>query len=199
MDRASDYGSEGWGFDSSWARFNFDGLSSVERAIESLAGINMLPTVDDSFWMKKALAEAYFAAEKKEVPVGAVAVFENRVVGRGHNQVESLKDATAHAEMIALTSASQTLDGWRLSGVTLYATLEPCVMCAGAAILSRIDRLVFAARDPKAGASGSVVDIFANGKFNHLVKVEFKPLPEAEALLKKFFKTLRTGPEKVKK
>jgi len=151
----------------------------------------ILPAVDDSFWMKKALVEAHLAAEKKEVPVGAVAVFENKIVGRGHNQVESLKDATAHAEMIALTSASQTLGGWRLSGVTLFSTLEPCVMCAGAAILSRIDRLVFAARDPKAGACGSVVDILANGKFNHQVKVEFKPLPEAEALLKKFFKTLR--------
>ena len=159
----------------------------------------MLPPVDDSFWMKKALVEALFAAEKKEVPVGAVAVFENRIVGRGHNQVESLKDATAHAEMIALTSAAQTLDGWRLSGVTLYATLEPCVMCAGAAILCRIDRLVFAARDPKAGACGSVVDILANGKFNHQAKVEFKPMPEAETLLKKFFKTMRVESERTKK
>jgi len=159
----------------------------------------MLILAEDSFWMKKALAEAHLAAEKKEVPVGAVAVFENRIVGRGHNQVESLKDATAHAEMIALSAAAQTLDNWRLTGVTLYATLEPCVMCAGAAILSRIDRLVFAAKDPKAGACGSVVDILSNGKFNHQVKVEFKPLPEAEALLKKFFKSLRTGPEKVKK
>jgi tRNA(adenine34) deaminase len=161
--------------------------------------MTMLPSVDDSFWMKKALAEAVQAAEKKEVPVGAVAVFENKIVGRGHNQVETLKDATAHAEMIALSAASQTLGSWRLSGVTLFSTLEPCVMCAGAAILSRIDRLVFAARDPKAGACGSVVDILANGKFNHQVKVEFKPLPEAEALLKKFFKTLRTEPEKVKR
>ena len=152
----------------------------------------MLPAVDDNFWMKKALAEAHLAAEKKEVPVGAVAVFENKIVGRGHNQVETLKDATAHAEMIALTSAAQTLDSWRLSGVTLFTTLEPCVMCAGAAILSRIDRLVFAARDPKAGACGSVVDILANPKFNHQVQVYFNPLPEAEALLKKFFKTLRT-------
>ena len=159
----------------------------------------MLPSVDDSFWMKKALAEALLASEKKEVPVGAVAIFENRIVGRGHNQVETLKDATAHAEMIALSAAAQTLEGWRLYGVTLYVTLEPCVMCAGAAILSRIDRLVFASRDPKAGACGSVVDILANGKFNHQVKVEYKAMPEAEALLKKFFKRLRTEPEKAKR
>ena len=159
----------------------------------------VLVLADELFWMKKALTEAHLAAEKKEVPVGAVAVFQNRIVGRGHNQVESLKDATAHAEMIALSAAAQTLGGWRLSGVTLYATLEPCVMCAGAAILSRIDRLVFAVRDPKAGACGSVVDILANGKFNHQVKVEIKPIPKAEALLKKFFKTLRSESEKVKK
>ncbi len=172
-------------------------LNSSRLPVQNIT--DMLPAVDDSFWMKKALAEAHLAAGKKEVPVGAVAVFENRIVGRGHNQVETLKDATAHAEMIALTAASQTLDSWRLSGVTLYATLEPCVMCAGAAILSRIDRLVFAARDPKAGACGSVVDILANGKFNHQVKVEFKPMPEAETLLKRFFKSLRTGSEKAKK
>lgn len=175
------------------------GSTPPGRALISTCRLVMLPAVDDSFWMKKALAEALLAAEKKEVPVGAVAVFENRIVGRGHNQVESLKDATAHAEMIALTSAAQTLESWRLSGVTLYATLEPCVMCAGAAILSRIDRLVFAARDPKAGACGSVVDILGNGKFNHKVQVEFRPMAEAEALLKEFFKTLRAEPEKVKK
>lgn len=151
----------------------------------------MLTGVDDKFWMQKALAEALMANKKKEVPVGAVAVFENRIVGRGHNQVESLKDATAHAEMLALTSAAQTLETWRLSGVTLYTTLEPCTMCAGAAILSRIDRLVYGARDPKAGACGSVLDIPGNGKFNHRVKVEFLLLLESEMLLRKFFKSLR--------
>jgi len=137
------------------------------------------------------------AGAKKEVPVGAVAVFENRIVGRGHNQVESLKDATAHAEMLALTSASQTLESWRLGGVTLYTTLEPCTMCAGAAILSRIDRLVYAAKDPKAGACGSVLDILGNGRFNHQVKVDYFPLSEAEMLLKQFFKDLRTETERV--
>jgi tRNA(adenine34) deaminase len=151
----------------------------------------MLTPADDHFWMQKALAEALKANEKKEVPVGAVAVFENRVIGRGHNQVESLKDATAHAEMLALTSASQTLESWRLSGVMLYTTLEPCTMCAGAAILSRIDRLVYGAKDPKAGACGSVVNIMGNAKFNHRVKVEYQPLPESEELLKQFFKRLR--------
>ncbi len=151
----------------------------------------MLTPADDSFWMQKALAEALKANEKKEVPVGAVAVFENRIIGRGHNQVESLQDATAHAEMLALTSASQTLESWRLSGVTLYTTLEPCTMCAGAAILCRIDRLVYGAKDPRAGACGSVVNIPGNGKFNHQLKVEYLPLPEAEVLLKQFFKKLR--------
>ncbi len=157
----------------------------------------MLTTANDKFWMQKALAEALQARDKKEVPVGAVAVFENRIVGRGHNQVESLKDATAHAEMLALTSASQTLESWRLSGVTLYTTLEPCTMCAGAAVLSRIDRLVYAAKDPKAGACGSVVDILGNGRYNHQIKVDYFHLLESEMLLKEFFKNLRAETEKI--
>jgi tRNA(adenine34) deaminase len=156
----------------------------------------MLTTVDDKFWMQKALAEALQAREKKEIPVGAVAVFENRIIGRGHNQVESLKDATAHAEMLALSAAAQTLESWRLAGVTLYTTLEPCTMCAGASILSRIDRLVYAAKDSKAGACGSVLDILENGKFNHRVKVDYFPLSESEALLKQFFKSLRAEVDK---
>jgi len=157
----------------------------------------MLTTANDKFWMQKALAEALQARDKKEVPVGAVAVFENRIVGRGHNQVESLKDATAHAEMLALTSASQTLESWRLSGVTLYTTLEPCTMCAGAAVLSRIDRLVYAAKDPKAGACGSVVDILGNGRYNHQIKVDYFHLLESEMFLKEFFKNLRAETEKI--
>src|SRR3970040_984763 len=103
----------------------------------------------DQRWMKEALKEAKVAFSKKEVPIGAVVVYEDQVIGRGHNQIESLNDATAHAEIIAITAASSALSSWRLSGCTLYVTVEPCLMCAGAISLARIDRVVFGALDPK--------------------------------------------------
>ncbi|MFQ5844434.1 MAG: nucleoside deaminase, partial [Planctomycetota bacterium] len=106
--------------------------------------------------MRAALREARRAAEEGEVPVGAVVVARGKVVGRAHNQRETLQDPTAHAEMIALTQAAAALESWRLDGATLYVTLEPCLMCAGALVLARIDRVVYGAADPRAGACGSL-------------------------------------------
>lgn len=122
--------------------------------------------------MGEALALARQAAEAGEVPVGAVAVFEGRVVGRGRNAREGARDPTAHAELLAIQEAARALGRWRLSGVTLYVTLEPCAMCAGAMVLARIDRLVYGAADPKAGAVGSLMDLSQDVRLNHRFPVE---------------------------
>lgn len=119
------------------------------------------PSNDDERFMVAALKEAWKAFQNNEVPVGAVVVVEGEIIARGSNQVELLKDATAHAEMLAMTSAAVALENWRLQGATLYCTLEPCSMCAGAAILSRVQRIVWGAPDIRHGANGSWVDLFA--------------------------------------
>jgi len=143
--------------------------------------------------MKRALKLAQKAALNSEVPVGAVVVYDGRIVGRGWNQVETRKDSSRHAEMIALKQAAKKMDRWRLTGCTLYATLEPCAMCAGAMILARIDRLVYAAPDPKAGACGSVFNIVGDLRLNHRIEVEKGTLQtEASEMLKVFFKNRRT-------
>ena len=122
-------------------------------------------------WMKTALREAQIAADNKEVPVGAIVVANNIIVGRGRNMVETLNDCTAHAEMLALTAASQTLGTKHLAGCTLYVTLEPCPMCAGAIVLSRIDRLVFGAFDEKTGAASTLYNIPQDDRLNHRVEI----------------------------
>lgn len=143
-------------------------------------------------WMRAALEDAARAAYHGDVPVGAVAVYEGRIIGRGRNRREIDHDPTAHAEMIALREASRTINHWRLDGVTLYCTLEPCAMCAGAMILARLPRLVYATPDPKAGAAGSVLDILNHPALNHKVQVERGPYAEeAAALLVGFFRKLR--------
>ena len=143
--------------------------------------------------MAQALKEALKAASKGEVPVGAVIVAEGRVVSRGHNLRESKKDPSAHAELIAIRSAAKKLGRWRLSGTTLYVTLEPCLMCMGAIILARIPRLVFGPLDPKAGACGSLYDIAADSRLNHSVNVSAGVgANESSELLKSFFHKLRT-------
>ncbi|NLW39609.1 MAG: tRNA adenosine(34) deaminase TadA [Tissierellia bacterium] len=146
----------------------------------------------DEIFMKLALEEAYKAFSTYEVPVGAVIVHEGKVIARGHNKRESLKDPTAHAEMIAIRKASKYLNGWRLLGCTMYVTLEPCSMCAGAIINSRIERLVIGARDPKRGCCGSVINLVDNPNFNHRVEVKFNVLEEeCSNILTSFFKELR--------
>ncbi len=128
-----------------------------------------------------------------EVPVGAVVVRGDEIVGRGHNRREVDGDPLAHAELLAIREASETVGGWRLNGCTLYVTLEPCAMCAGALVNSRIDRLVFGAHDPKAGYCGSLGDLVRDSRLNHRLGVEAGVLgEECGDLLKRFFETLRS-------
>jgi tRNA(adenine34) deaminase len=142
--------------------------------------------------MREALALARGAGERGEVPVGAVAVLDGRIVGRGANARESARDPTAHAELLAIQDAARTLGRWRLAGTTLVVTLEPCAMCAGAMVLARIDRLVFGASDPKAGAAGSLLDLPADQRLNHRFPVERGVLAEESAeLLRAFFRARR--------
>ncbi len=142
----------------------------------------------DNHYMAEALKEAKKAFDADEVPVGAIIVHKGMVIGRAHNQIKMLKDPTAHAEMIAITQAAAHLQNERLIDTTLYATIEPCSMCAGAMILGRVNRLVYGAEDPKTGACGSVVDIANNKKLNHHIDVKKGVLEqECGALLKEFF------------
>lgn len=145
-------------------------------------------------WMKAALREAERAFESDEVPVGAVVVRGNVIVGRGHNMVERLEDPTAHAELIAITAACTTLGSKQLEGCTLYVTLEPCPMCAGAVVLSRLDRIVFGAFDEKAGATSTLFNIPQDPRLNH--RSEIISGVEAERcaeLLQEFFRRKRAG------
>jgi tRNA(adenine34) deaminase len=150
----------------------------------------------DERWMGEALRQAAAALEKDEVPVGCIVVHNGRVVGRAHNQRETLQDPTAHAEMIAITQAAEALSSWRLAGRTLYVTLEPCIMCAGAMILARIDRVVYGAKDPKAGAVDSVFHILDERRLNHRVQITGGVLSEAcGQILTEFFRTKRKTDE----
>jgi tRNA(adenine34) deaminase len=142
--------------------------------------------------MCEALALAREAGERGEVPVGAVALLDGRIVGRGANARESANDPTAHAELLAIQDAARTLGRWRLNGVTVVVTLEPCAMCAGAMVLARIDRLVYGAADPKAGAVGSLLDLSQDPRLNHRFTVERGVLAEeASELLRAFFRARR--------
>ena len=153
--------------------------------------------IDDERFMRAALAQAREALDDGDVPIGAVVVHNGRVIGRGHNQRERLNDPTAHAEMIALTAASSYLESWRLEGCTLYVTLEPCAMCAGAIVLARIARLVFGATDPKAGACVSLYNITTDERLNHRVELDQAILAdECAVLLTEFFSVQRAKGKK---
>jgi tRNA(adenine34) deaminase len=144
------------------------------------------------YYMQEALKEARKAFEADEVPVGAVIVYENKIIARGHNQVERLRDPTAHAEIITITSAANYLGTKWLNQASLYVTIEPCSMCAGALVLARIKNLYFGASDPKTGACGSVVNIVNNKKLNHRIKITKGILKtECSFLLKDFFSRKR--------
>lgn len=148
----------------------------------------------DRRWMKVALKEAERAYEEGEVPVGAVVVHAGEVVGRGHNMVERLQDPTAHAELIAITAACETLDTKVLRGCTLYVTLEPCPMCAGALVWAKIDRLVFGAFDEKAGAASTLFNIPQDKRLNHQLEiVSGVESDQAAGLLQAFFRERRVG------
>jgi len=151
----------------------------------------MLAVTDFDF-MAHALREAQAAAKEGEVPVGAVVVCDGRIIGRGRNACERLQDATAHAEMVAITAASQELGTWRLEDCTLYVTLEPCPMCLGACLNSRVKRVVYGALEPKCGACGSVVDLSAPPGYNHRIAITGGILSDESAqLLKGFFRAMR--------
>ena len=148
--------------------------------------------VNDAAWMHEALADAEMALSHNDVPIGAVVVLDNKIIGRGHNRREANADPTAHAEIIALREAAQTLGNWRLSGTTVYCTLEPCPMCAGAMVLARVSRLVYGPDDPKLGAAGSMVELLRDPRFNHQVSVTRGFMArECQELLERFFSKLR--------
>jgi len=147
---------------------------------------------DHGRFMVAALQQAEIAMEADEVPVGAVIVYQNQIIARAHNQREILNDPTAHAEMIALTQAASYLDSWRLEGCTMYVTLEPCPMCAGALVLARIDRLVYGPADPKAGACETLYNITEDKRLNHRIEVISGFLEEpCKAILQEFFSRKR--------
>lgn len=153
----------------------------------------MLDEIDRLYvFMAEALKEAELAASQGEVPVGAVIVRNNEIIARGHNMVESLKDATAHAEMIAIRGAMAYVGGWRLNDCELYVTLEPCSMCAGAMMLSRIKRLIYGAPDLKWGCAGTLYNLPRDKRFDHTIDI-VAGIEErrCEELLKKFFKERR--------
>ncbi|KNF07568.1 tRNA-adenosine deaminase [Gottschalkia purinilytica] len=148
--------------------------------------------MDDYYYMRLALDEARKAKEIGEVPVGAIIVKNGEVISRGYNMRETLKDPTAHAEIIAIKKASNILGGWRLIGCTLYVTIEPCPMCAGAIVNSRIERLVIGSKDLKMGGCGSVLNIVQNDKLNHRLDVTWNVLQnQCSDIIKDFFKDLR--------
>ena len=164
-----------------------DGLSAVT---------DVDAQTEDERWMQVALAEARQAARSGEVPVGAVVVIDGREVGRGHNRPLSACDPTSHAEIEALRDAAQQIGNYRLPGATLYVTVEPCTMCAGALVHARVERLVFGAREPKAGAVRSVARVLDGEHLNHRVTVEEGVLKEeCGQLMREFFAQRRSGPE----
>lgn len=143
-------------------------------------------------FMKEALKEAKKSYQKDEIPVGAVIVKEGKIIARGHNIKETKTDPTKHAEIIAIQKASKKLQTWRLSGCTMYVTLEPCSMCAGSLIQARIDKVVIGTMDEKTGACGSVLNLLSDYKFNHTVQVETGIMQEeCKKILQQFFKELR--------
>jgi tRNA(adenine34) deaminase len=200
MDRVPDYESVGCAFKSRRAR-----SLVADRATGKVSEINHKGTKaqrcaakaeEHERWMRAALVEAEVAAADGEVPVGCVVVYEGRIIGRGHNRTEALKDPTAHAEIIAIGAAATALENWRLTGATVYATIEPCLMCAGALTLARPDLVVYGARDPKFGCLGSQYDIARDNRFNHELKVvEGVLATETAGLLKRFFAERRKMPQ----
>jgi tRNA(adenine34) deaminase len=146
----------------------------------------------DERYMRMALDAALVADENGDVPIGTIIVHEGRVIAKAYNQREQLKDPTAHAEIIALTQAAAALGMWRLHGSTIYVTLEPCPMCAGALVLARLDRLVYGCPDPKTGACGSLYDIVRDGRLNHRLEVTAGVLADdCTSLLQDFFRQRR--------
>lgn len=154
----------------------------------------------DLFFMREAIVEAKKAAEKKEVPIGAVLVINNEMIARAHNLRETLQSSLAHAEILAIEQACKLQHSWRLEDATLYVTLEPCPMCAGAIMMSRIKRVVYGAADPKGGCAGTLMNLLQDERFNHRTELTTGVLEkECGELLSHFFKNLREEKKKKKK
>ena len=150
-------------------------------------------TDDDLRWMRRAFTLAKMAGSQGEVPVGAVVIKDSEILAEGHNLTQSALDPTAHAEIVTIRAAAIALSDWRLTGCTLYVTLEPCAMCAGALVVSRVSRLVFGARDPKSGMVGSLENLVQETRLNHQLEVTGGVLAEASGkLLQDFFRLRRT-------
>jgi len=153
-----------------------------------LPAVSALQGDADERFMVEAIKEAQAAFDEDEVPIGAVIAYEGKVIARAHNQRETLRDPTAHAEILAITQAASYLEDWRLGGCTLYVTLEPCTMCAGAMVLARLDRLVFGPADAKAGACGTLYNVVRDERLNHQMEVVQGVLEEpCRLLLQEFF------------
>jgi len=152
----------------------------------------MLTTEDKTYFMQEAIKEAHKAKEKLEVPIGAIVVLNGKIIGRGHNRREETNDATTHAEMLAIQEANRNLGNWRLEEAQLFVTLEPCPMCSGAMILSRVKELYYGASDPKGGTAGTLMNLLTDERFNHQVQIEAGLLEqECGELLSNFFRELR--------
>ena len=159
--------------------------------------MNMLEPPNDEYYMRQALREAHAAYEEGEVPIGCVIVKEGKILGRGRNHMETLRDPTAHAEILAIGAACGAMDNWRLDGCTLYATLEPCPMCAGAILNGRVSKVVYGSKDKRLGALGSVYDILDGNPLNREIEVVGGVLgEECLDLLRAFFQDLRKRPPK---
>lgn len=155
-----------------------------------MKGDNLLS--EDEMWMQEAIRQAQLAEQIGEVPIGAVIVRDGAIVGAGYNVRETTHDPTGHAEMIAIREASEKLGAWRLLGCTLYVTLEPCPMCAGAILQSRVERVVYGTSDPKAGCVGTLMDLLQDNRFNHVAEWSSGVLQEqCASLLTDFFRRLR--------
>lgn len=162
--------------------------------------MNELSIHEKEYFMHEAIKEAQKAEQQKEVPIGAVVVLDGKIIGRGHNLREQSQDATTHAEMQAIKEACQTLGSWRLEKAQLFVTLEPCPMCSGAILLSRIEEVYYGAVDPKAGTAGTFMNLLQDERFNHQAYVEQGILAsECGALLTHFFRRLRAEKKEKKK
>jgi tRNA(adenine34) deaminase len=158
-----------------------------------------MSTNKDELYMAQALDQAEIARENGDVPIGAVIIYKGQIIGKAYNQREQLNDPTAHAEIIALTQAAEFVGSWRLDGCTIYVTLEPCPMCAGALVLARMDRLVYGCDDPKAGACKSLYNIVQDDRLNHTLDVTSGVLADkCSSQLQSFFQTRRTEKKKEK-
>ncbi|MGO4539430.1 tRNA adenosine(34) deaminase TadA [Paenibacillus sp. 2TAB19] len=152
----------------------------------------MIRELEDQAWMTEAIAEARKAEQIGEVPIGAIIVRNNEIIGRGYNLRETHNDPTAHAEMVAIRDATERIGAWRLLDCTLYVTLEPCPMCAGAIVQSRVKRVVYGTTDPKAGCAGTLMNLLQEPRFNHETELTSGILQqECASLLTQFFRKLR--------